>query len=125
MCVVAELEARQKFDAMQRMYSFMSQYGTLFDALAAEFGTLRKELALNMQKLEDRKSSWEVDRANVDVAEILQDQMAEIAIARQGYVDVETRPHAQVREEEEGEEPSLPLIRIRSNRRGASRSAGW
>jgi hypothetical protein len=48
------------------------------------FSNLAREVSNNQAQLEQRRSEWEAMRANVDVAEILQDQMAEIAIARQG-----------------------------------------
>ncbi len=89
----SELEGRQKFDAMQRMYTFLSQYGEMFAQLAADYASMAAEVKANETLLAERRASWESKRANVDVARDLQEQMAEIAIARQGYVDVEHHAH--------------------------------
>lgn len=84
----AEIESRQRFDAMQRMFSFLDGYGRVFEAVHQEFETVAAEVRTTRSKLEQMKGKWDVERSQVDVAEILEDQMNEMGISRQGYVDV-------------------------------------
>ena len=84
----AEIESRRKFDAMQRMYSFLDNYGQTFAVMEQEYAKVAAEVRQVRQKLEEMKGQWDVERSQVDVAEILEDQMAEIGMSRQGYVEL-------------------------------------
>lgn len=90
-----EMEGRQKFDALQRLYSFFSSYGEMFASLNRDYMEIAKDVRACQDVLDKRKRAFEVERANVNVAESLEDQMAEIAIARQGYVEIAHSVHGQ------------------------------